>query len=34
MAKRYSYHGVGEQHSVGLGWWLILIGAVLLWVLK
>ncbi len=34
MSKRYSYHGVGEQHSISLRWWVLMIGVVLFWVRK
>ncbi len=34
MSKRYSYHGVGEQHLISLGWWVVIIGVAIFWLWK
>ncbi len=34
MNKRFYYQSEGEKLSFGIGWWLIFISAILLWLWK
>ncbi|MEX2491719.1 MAG: hypothetical protein WD425_08145 [Nitrospirales bacterium] len=34
MSKRFCYRSEGEQPSIGIGWWLIILSAVAMWYWK